>query len=276
MKQLTIISLGWGVQSWTLAAMSALGELPSVDYAIHSDTTFERTATYAFAKEWTPWLEERGVKVVTVSDPRATNITKKSSTSDGTYTLMPVFTRNDDGSRGQLRRQCTSRWKIEPLQRWLGEELKRRGLKKTGGATRHDGVVQQWLGITKDEFLRAKDSQMDWISNSYPLLDRMMSRDDCLAWLKAHNLPSPGKSACVQCMFHSRAYWQQMKQEGGADWENAVKADIQLRETTGREWFLHSDRKPLEDAVILKSESAQTWMFDDDNEPECDSGHCFL
>lgn len=253
-----------------LAAMSALGELPPVDYAIHSDTTFERAATYAFAAKWTPWLEAHGVKVVTVSDPKAAHITKKSGTSDGTYTLMPVFTRNDDGSKGQLRRQCTSRWKIEPLQKWLRTELMRLGI------DRRAGVVNQQLGITMDEWQRAKDSPVSWITNTYPLLERRIARQDCLDWLKAHDLPSPGKSACVQCMFHSRAYWQEMKQENGPDWENAVKADRQLRDTTGRAWFLHSDRKPLEDAVILQSESAQSWMFDEDNEPECDSGHCFL
>ena len=64
--KLKVISLGWGVQSWVLAAMSALGELPKVDYAIHSDTQWEYEGTYKFAKEWTPWLEERGVKVATV------------------------------------------------------------------------------------------------------------------------------------------------------------------------------------------------------------------
>ena len=63
------ISLGWGVQSMTLAAMSALGDLPPVDVAIHADTTHERSATYAYAQRWTPWLEARGVRVVTVSNP---------------------------------------------------------------------------------------------------------------------------------------------------------------------------------------------------------------
>ena len=29
-EPLRIISLGWGVQSWTLAAMAALGEIPPV------------------------------------------------------------------------------------------------------------------------------------------------------------------------------------------------------------------------------------------------------
>ena len=64
---LTYLSLGWGVQSWTLAAMVALGELPPVDLAIHADTTHEAAGTYAHAAKWTPWLEERGVKVVTVT-----------------------------------------------------------------------------------------------------------------------------------------------------------------------------------------------------------------
>ena len=36
---LKILSLGWGVQSWTLAAMAALGEIPMPDYAVHADTT---------------------------------------------------------------------------------------------------------------------------------------------------------------------------------------------------------------------------------------------
>ena len=48
-KPLRVISLGWGVQSWTLAAMVALRELPMVDYAIHADTGHERDGTYRHA-----------------------------------------------------------------------------------------------------------------------------------------------------------------------------------------------------------------------------------
>lgn len=50
-EKFVAISLGWGVQSWTLAAMSALNELPRVDAAIHADTTHERGATYLFAEQ---------------------------------------------------------------------------------------------------------------------------------------------------------------------------------------------------------------------------------
>ena len=37
------INLGWGIQSFTMAAMSALGTLPRVDAAIHADTSQPRS-----------------------------------------------------------------------------------------------------------------------------------------------------------------------------------------------------------------------------------------
>ena len=51
-----ILSLGWGVQSFTLAAMSALGEIEHLDFAIHADTLHERQKTYEFAKLMKDWL----------------------------------------------------------------------------------------------------------------------------------------------------------------------------------------------------------------------------
>ena len=66
-----VISLGWGVQSFTLAAMAALGEIEPVDYVIHSDTGYESVLTYEFAESWSWWLEVQGVNVVTVNEPNA-------------------------------------------------------------------------------------------------------------------------------------------------------------------------------------------------------------
>jgi hypothetical protein len=278
-----IISLGWGVQSWTLAAMVAtantgcscpvcahrnVAALKGADMAIHSDTTFEMAHTYAFAEQWTQWLVDRGVPVVTVRDTRATHIMKKSATSEGTYTLMPVFTLNEDGTKGQLRRQCTSRWKIEPLHRWLGDELKRREI------TKSSGVITQYLGISLDEWNRMKTSPVDWIANAYPLVDMRMTRGDCLAWLEAHNLPSPGKSACAQCPYRSPKSWSDMQTNQPEDWDAAIRADEQLR-ATGRNWYLHPARIPLAE-VVKPADKSQLRLWDDETDPTCDSGHCFL
>jgi len=85
--ELSALSLGWGIQSWTLAAMSALGELPKVDFAIHSDTTWEHGYTYEFAAKWGPWLEDHGINYVCVTDqPQAAKV-------DTGETDAPFFTK---------------------------------------------------------------------------------------------------------------------------------------------------------------------------------------
>ena len=207
-----VLSLGWGVQSWTIAAMSALGELPRLDVAIHSDTTFEHEATYAFAQMWRPWLEQHGVKIVVVSDkPQAQQVMTDK-------TDIPAFTINEHtGSRGQLRRQCTGRWKIQPIRRFIRAvqkgctvyPLETRFLYawnyrvnvfdylRVSAAIEPFETVEQWLGISLDEVIRAKDSDVQYIINRFPLLDKQMSRADCIAWLTAHDLPVPPKSSCV-------------------------------------------------------------------------------
>ena len=131
-EPLRIISLGWGVQSWTLAAMAALGEIPPVDYAIHADTTHEHAGTYTHARQWTPWLEQHGVAVVTVRGSRTDVIHRWESRTAGV--MVPVFTLTASGKKGQLGRQCTNVWKIQPIRRAVSEILKAAGLPKPGAS----------------------------------------------------------------------------------------------------------------------------------------------
>ena len=84
------LSLGWGVQSFTLAAMVALGDLEPVDVAIHADTTHESKLTYEFAARWTPWLEEHGVRVVTVASTAARITTDRAGGGKFGYPPSPT------------------------------------------------------------------------------------------------------------------------------------------------------------------------------------------
>jgi hypothetical protein len=269
MSELTVISLGWGLQSTTLAFMSALGELPKVDFVIHSDTTHERAATYQYAEQWAPWLEERGIPVITASDPAAAG---QIVAPDGGL-FAPVYTTQESGGAGQLMRTCTQRWKIAPMRRWLSGVMEERSISKTPGA------VELWLGISLDEWSRAKTSDVAYITHRFPLLERRMSRQDCLDWLTAHDLPSPGKSACHFCPYHSATYWQQMKRENGPDWHAAIAVDAAIRhKRPGYESFVHNSRKPLEQAVVIPEDfgASQLELLDIDESVPCDSGHCFL
>lgn len=254
------LSMGWGLQSFTLAAT---GKLPGVDVAIHSDTRHERAATYAFAAQWAPWLEERGVKVATVSN------TARGGTEvviGGNETPIPARTLHN-GSQGRMHRQCTNTWKIQPIRRYLQER-------------RHGAPVELWLGISTDEFHRAKDADVAYITHKFPLLELGMSRADCLTWLAAHNLPAPSKSSCVFCPFLNKRAWQEMKREGGADWQHAVEADSAIRDVRlPGQLFVHPRLLPLPQAVVIAEDSGYSqlaMLASDDDDAECDSGHCFL
>lgn len=246
-----ILNLGWGVQSFTLAAMVALGELPQIDAAVHADTTHERSATYTFAAQWTPWLEEHGVKVVTV---RVTN-TMPINNGYG-WPEIPAFATSESG--GSIQRQCTGRWKIKPIRRWLQ-------------ANRNGEPVEQWLGISLDEAERMKPSDVKYITCRWPLIEKRMSRNDCINWLQRHDLDVPVKSSCVFCPYHNRSAWYDMKAENGADWQKAVEVDAAIRKVRPPyDLFLHSDRIPLTD-IRSPQDNGQMNMFSE----EC-SGYCFI
>tara|TARA_Y100000310_G_scaffold343552_1_gene451769 strand:+ start:3318 stop:4124 length:807 start_codon:yes stop_codon:yes gene_type:complete len=264
-KPLRVISLGWGVQSWTLAAMTALGEFPSVDFAIHSDTTHELAGTYAHAAKWTPWLERRGVKVVTVTANRP-DVVREERGKDKGAVLVPAFTNGQSGKHlGQTQRQCTYDWKIMPQRRFIRTQI---GPPKPG-------AVESLQGISLDEFHRMRTSDVAYIANVYPLVDARISRADCVAWLESRGLDVPPKSACSFCPYHSQAYWKRLKRAGGPDWDHAVSADEVIRDKRpGHTLYVHPHRKPLPEAVKIP-EDFGAYQLEFEVEAPCDSGYCF-
>ena len=263
-KPLRILSLGWGVQSWTLAAMVALKELPPIDYAVHADTTHEHEATYAHAKKWTPWLEEHGVRVVTVKANRPDVVRKDWDAS----TLIPAFTLEQRTYQtGQLRRQCTHNWKIMPVRRFIRSILE----------NPKPGSVEMWLGISFDECQRIRDSGVGYIINHYPLAEQRITRAACIAWLEAHSLDAPPKSACTFCPYKSLESWRRLKRRGGHDWQEALAVDNSIRNKradAGHILYVHPARIPLEEAVKIPEDiGAHQFGFFEEEQP-CDSGFC--
>lgn len=252
-----IISLGWGVQSFALAAMSALGELPPVDAAIHADTTHERWETYEFAERWTPWLEERGIRVVTVRPTNAAVYFKQWDKF-----MIPVYV-GTSAKGGQIWRKCTKDWKIAPIRRWLQ-------------AHRNKGPVEQWLGITLDEWTRMRDSDVKYITHWYPFMDAFgqpWRRRTVLRWLQNNELEIPMKLSCVFCPYHDNMTWRDIALSENGDWEKAVDVDRMIRHARGgHRQYLHRSLQPLE-SVDLRNEQdhGQLELWGE----EC-TGMCFL
>lgn len=272
---LTVLQLGWGVQSWTLAAMAAMGVI-KIDLIVHADTGWERERTYMFAERWQPWLEEHGLIVVSGCARRSKSPLHQSGRTACQYVLIPAFTEGKGGRTGTIRRQCTGDWKVETARRIVKSWMKTNGYPRTAHITK-------LLGISLDEWTRARDSDKKNETNAYPLLDMKMTRADCVSWLTEHDLEVPMKSSCVMCPYHTNAAWQEMKRENGSDWSRAVEYDAAIRLRKNKDgsdntpMFCHRSLLPLVEAVILDEELPyEQHSFLDDGNLTCDSGHCFL
>jgi len=269
--KLRVLSLGAGVQSTTLALMAACGDItPRPDLAIFADTQWEPKAVY----DQLAWLQAPGrlpfpVIVATAGNIRAGILARRKSTA-GRYASVPWYNKSPDGSTGIGRRQCTSEYKLAPIMRacreWLGVD--RRGYIKKG-------TVEVWIGISRDEASRMKMARQKWMVNRWPLIERDMSRADCLAWLRERGYPEPPKSACIGCPFHRDRVWIDMRDHQPAEWADAVAVDAALRTGHARgiraEEYMHESRLPLPEAIALveREQREQPNLFENECEGMC-------
>ena len=261
---LTVLSLGAGVQSSTLALMAAAGEItPMPDVAIFADTQAEPEAVYT----WLDFLVKQlpyPVLRVSVGNLQE-EIIEGMKGKNRIDARPPFFTARG----GMLRRQCTQDYKIDPIHRelrkLLGLKFRQRWPKEV--------QINQWIGISVDEVQRMKLSRISAVRNCYPLVQRRISRLGCIQWLKKHGFPIPPKSACVFCPYHDDVMWQEMKQNSPKDFARAIEIDRAIRPGIGKEnlkdcdWFLHNSRQPL-DQVIFKNKKRVPVGFFFDNECE--------
>lgn len=242
---LRVLSLGGGVQSTALLLMADKGEFDhKPDLAIFSDTGWEPGYVY----EHLDWLKSQvsiPIERVSKGNIRADALDKQKSR----FAAMPLHVRNPDGSRGMLRRQCTREYKIEPITKAVRKHL---GMKR--GQRVPKGVhVEMWMGITVDEMIRAKDNRVPWIKNTFPLIDRDMTRWDCQLWLQRNGYPTTLKSACIGCPFHDNAYWRWLRDERPEEWRDAVEFDKAIRKGLSgvlNDAYLHRSLVPLDEADL--------------------------
>lgn len=268
MPELRVISLGAGVQSTTMALMAARGDIgPVPDCAIFADTGWEPKHVYAHLD----WLETQlpfPVHRVSAGNIREA-IVSSTNTTGGRFAAVPWFTSNG----GMGRRQCTKEYKIEPIHKEIRRLL--------GYAPRKRiplGSAEVWIGISMDEMQRMKDARVKWQTNRWPLIERGMSRRDCLKWMSERQYPEPPKSACIGCPFHSNAMWRDMRDNDPESWADAVEVDKALRNGgTQRGFrnkqFMHRSLKPLDEVDL--STPAERGQIEFGFLQECD-GMCGL
>lgn len=100
---------------------------------------------------------------------------------------------------GFSKRQCTSHWKIRPFRRALRALMRERGLRI------RKSNVNVWMGISFDEIERVAQPNVAYYRHVFPLVDRRLTREDCIQVIRDAGLPVPPKSACWFCPYTSAA-----------------------------------------------------------------------
>ena len=243
------LSLGAGIQSSTVLLLACEGVIPRFDVALFADTGWEPRAVYENLARLRAHAEQFGIPVRTVS---AGNIRDDALDPAHRFVSMPLHVLNPDGTRGLARRQCTSEYKISPLKKAARQLL---GYPHPRRVPR--GVyIEQAIGISIDEFSRAKDSGVRYLRNVFPLLELGWDRARCVDYLAKRGFEKTVKSACLGCPFHGNAGWRWIRDNDPDGWAEAVAFDKAIRDgyphatRQGQQlrgqYFLHRSCQPLD------------------------------
>ena len=265
-KSLTVISLGAGVQSSTMAIMAAKGDLPEPDCAIFADTGNEPKMVYAYL-ELLKKILPYPIHIVSKGNIMQDMLDAKGKSN---FVVAPYFTQNKTtGKKGMVMRQCTNDYKIQEIRKKIRELCD----VEKGKHFPKDKYVEQWIGISTDEVARMKPARDKYIYNRHPLIEAEMSRQDCIDYLKKNDIPLPEKSACIVCPYHNDAYWHFMKTERPSEFAIAVDFDKKVRTITRKEdeqIYVHRSCKPLDEVEFNKKETdKQIDLFNNECEGMC-------
>lgn len=251
-KQLNILSLGMGVQSTTLYFMSHYGIIDKIDYAIFADPGAESIDTKKYLEWIIKWQYENNGTPILVNKEK--NLLKDISVDENStnqrFVSIPMFTKDEYGEIGMLKRQCTNEYKIMVVDKTIRELY---GLKKYA----RNIPTTLIIGISLDEIERVKISSEKWKTLKHPLIEMRMTRMDCEKWLRENHLPIPPKSACIFCPFQSDSRWLDKKENNPEEWNICVEVDKIIRNSKHKgisnPAYLHPSGKPLNE-VDFKNE----------------------
>jgi hypothetical protein len=265
-----VLNLGAGTQSSVLLVMADRGDIEPVEVAIFADTQAEPREVY----DHLDWLEKQ-VKTPVVrvtagnleSDSIAFRQYRFNDTTTGRkgHASVPLFVLNPDGSRGMIRRQCTSEYKIQPVVRYIRRTLM--GL-EDGKRVPAGTTLTQVFGISFDERHRMRIPTDKWGRFEYPLVDRKLTRWQVIAlaekWFPERTFP---RSACVFCPYKSNEEWRRMRDDMPDEWARAVAYDKAIRDAqaegvaAGKQLagvpFVHQQLVPLDEADLRSNDEKQ-------------------
>jgi hypothetical protein len=147
---------------------------------------------------------------------------------------------------------CSNEWKQRVMRRWATEQ----GVKQ----------ADVWIGFTVDELRRVTQPIGKW-QNRYPLIDRRLTRGDCIALVKRMGWPEPPRSSCWMCPNKSAHEWAWQRENAPNDFRRAMAFERYIQKKDPDLWLTVSG-KPLSESDLDEQDDLFTGR--------CDSGMCFV
>lgn len=245
------MNYGGGRQTVAMCLLIAKEAIPKPDRIVIADTSRENPMTWEYLEEYTqPLMKELGLEIEIASHDFAT---VDLYSHQGTL-LIPAFTKT-----GKFSSYCSGEWKRDVVER----HLKRSGMKK--------GITL--LGLSYDEkprWKRAIEKERHGFTVACPLVDLMLTTDDCKTVIERHGWPLPHRSSCYMCPHKTNAEWAHIRDNYPEEWNEAIDVDHEVRDHDDRgEIWLHKDRVPLSEADLTVVEKP-------DQIRQCSLGLCFV
>ena len=200
-----IASFGCGVDSVAGLLLNS-----NYDEIIFADTLDELPQTYEFM---TYFEGKSGLK-----------ITKVKSKHGSLYDYF--FKGNSQSSK--YRHWCSDKFKIQPIRKYL---RKKYGKKET---------FEMNIFIDYSEFHRMRKSDVKYIKNKYPLVERKLNRHHLKEIIKSKGYLVPQKSGCFHCCFTTKKGWTNLRNKEPELWE---KVRLLEKNSATKEPLINLQRK---------------------------------
>ncbi len=207
-----ILSFGAGVNTFALMVLLIRDGAP-LDGVVFADTGGETPDTYKAVEIARSYFQQHEIPFSVVQAQ------SRGTTLYGTALRRRVIP-------SVHWRWCTRDFKVNPIHKFY------RGLNRP---------VRQYVGIAFDEIHRMRDSRDALITNLYPLVDKRLTRQDCVDIISQAGLPVPERSGCYFCPFNSSERWKWMLRNYPDLFEKAIELE---------EHSKHFPRQRLTDQVF--------------------------
>ena len=247
-----IVSYGAGTQSTAMLLMGLTNKLHArPDFAIFADTGGEPKEVYDYLNLIKDYVKKEFDFDIIIVKPKTSIIedlvNPKISKKTGNKYLRSNPPLHING--GILLRQCTFHYKIDPFNKYMKSKLK---IKKKN---------------------RMKESTDWWSIKRYPLIEKEFVRNDSIKYVEKFGLPTPPRSACTFCPYHSDNDWKRLKELFPDEFQKVVELEKKMQDgiKEGSLFkdtpYFHKSCKPI-DEVNFGEE--QYGLFDEGFLDECD------